>query len=354
MDGSTIEQEQERQFLRDNDSLYTLPLRYVPLETPALRRGRLVKTYPLDTAVEIFKYSDTARGYFLIDDLLSGKANETFGWEDGVEHPDATLLKLLSSLDSYDIYNLRISFRQNNIAYEGYEYLNLSPDLERELGTYMREFTIPLVETIFGDSEHQRDFDGDVIGLLRNPDSEEAMRNLQRLASKLSVQIEDIPRFLEDFSEVYLAISYYKHYTNKICGLNDSVISEFGTVARSLEWKNDPEISLRCAEMQEYLKALQFLVKSALDKFDGETKAFWVDLNEARFRQLQTLVRESQTMVAGILCGIGVKLTRWRDQFPTPEHGAIDRKFDVIRNEIRPGMGRLMAVATGDENFLRV
>ena len=29
-------------FLRDNDSLYTMPLRIVPFQTPALRRGRLI------------------------------------------------------------------------------------------------------------------------------------------------------------------------------------------------------------------------------------------------------------------------------------------------------------------------
>lgn len=354
MDGLTFDDEQDLEFLRDNDSLYALPLRHVPLETTALRRGRLVKTFPLDSAIEIFKFSDKGMGYFHIDDLLSGRANAVFGWEDGATHPDIETLGALSSLESYDVYNLRINLRRKGIAYEGYDYLNLSREMQLKLGAYMREFTVPLIETVFGDTEKVAETDGNVISLLRNPDSGEAMENLNRLSNRLKIAKGEIPAFLEDFSEVYLAVSYYKHYADKISIMNESLVTELDGIYRSLEWKYDPEIQKKCEEVREYLKALMFLVYASLDKFDRETRHFWVDLNGQRFRELQDLVGETQAMIAGVLCGMGVKLTRWREQFPTAEHGSSDRRFEVLRNEIRPGMGKLMALATGEEDFLRV
>ena len=55
MDVLPRDTELDLEFLRDNDSPYILPLKYVPLETPALRMGPLVRTFPLDTAVEVVR-----------------------------------------------------------------------------------------------------------------------------------------------------------------------------------------------------------------------------------------------------------------------------------------------------------
>jgi len=55
VDGLPRDTELDLEFLRDNDSPYILPLKYVPLETPALRMGPLVRTFPLDTAVEVVR-----------------------------------------------------------------------------------------------------------------------------------------------------------------------------------------------------------------------------------------------------------------------------------------------------------
>ena len=51
------EDDLDAEFLRDNDSLYVLPLKFIPLNTSSLRRSRLVKTFSLETAVEVFRVS---------------------------------------------------------------------------------------------------------------------------------------------------------------------------------------------------------------------------------------------------------------------------------------------------------
>ena len=350
MDGTAAVSDQDLDFLRDNDSLYVLPLKYVPLDTLALRRGRLVKTFPLDTAVEIIRYTG-GMGFFLIEDMMSGGVDEIFGWEEGYAHPDAEMLRVLATLNSYDVYNLRITFRKHGIDYEGYEYLQLSPAMQKELATYMRHFTRPLIDTVFG-SAADRNPDRDIIEMLRTPDTGEALENLRRLSTKLHVHTDEIPTFLDEFSDVYLAVSYYKHYADRIGVLNGSLLAELTKIPQDLKWKHDPEIERGCAECREYLKALLLQVYAKLDEFEQETRRFWADLNPERFRELQKLVKESQSMIAGVLCGVGVKLQRWRERFPTADHGSASRRYEVMRNEIRPGMGRLMWLATGETQFI--
>lgn len=351
MDGLTREALEDLEFLRDNDSLYVLPLRHVPLETPALRRGRLVKTFPLDTAVEIVRY-DGGMGFFLIEDLLSGGVDEIFGWEEGHKHADAEIIRVLATLNSYDVYNLRIKFKQHNIDYEGYEYLQLSPDMQKELSVYMREFTRPFIETVFCADALKENPDRDIVSLLQDPDNGDTLQNLQRLSAKLHVHTDEIPKFLDEFSDVYLAVSYYKHYADRGGVMNTSLMEELSKLPEDLKWKHDPEVERGCIETREFMRALFFQVYAKLEEFERETKLFWVDLNPDRFRQLQRLIRESQSMIAGVLCGVGVKLSRWREQFPTAEHGNAGRRYDVMRSEIRPGMGRLMWLATGETQFI--
>jgi hypothetical protein len=77
------EDDLDAEFLRDNDSLYVLPLKFIPLNTSSLRRSRLAKTFSLETAVEDFRVSGHGRGYFLMEDLLKGDVSGLFSGASG-------------------------------------------------------------------------------------------------------------------------------------------------------------------------------------------------------------------------------------------------------------------------------
>lgn len=342
------QQDDDRDFLRDNDSIFTLPLKYVPLETTSLRRSRLTKTYSLDTAVEMFEYSDGLRAYFLIEDVLKGALNEQFGWPPGGEGHDAKLLKILSSLGSYDVYNLRINFREAGIEYEDIDYLKLSDSMKNELSVYMRQFTQPLIQLVFGDREVKDTPQSDIIELFRNPGSDEPARNLRILADKLNIETEDLPDFLNNFSEVYMAISYYKNYADNIGVMNAIFMSELTDIHKSLVWKSDPDIEKICVNTREVMKSVFFEIYQRLDVFERETKNFWDDLNPGRFRDLEWMLRDSQAMIGGVLCGLGRKLAGWRAKFPTPDHGSSPQRYEVLKNEFRPGLDQLVQLAAAD------
>lgn len=338
--------EVDQQFLEDNDSLYVLPLKFVPFQTSALRRCRLIKTYPMHTAVEVYAHGEHGRGYFLLDDILDGGANMTFGWPEGEDHPDLDILRVLGGLKSYDVFNLRIKFRQSNIEYEGNDYLCLSTAMEEELTVYMREFTRPLIQTIFGELGKEAESVGDIVDLLRNPDSQDAMENLKRLAARLETSLDEIPAFLNEFSDVYLAVSYYKHYADRISVMNAKLSAELLNVREGIAWKGDAEQNRICEDAKSRIQGLLMEVFRRLDVYERETKNFWADLSAERFRDIQLLLQDSQNVIGGVLCGLGVKLARWRERFPTDEHGAATTRMEAIQNELYPGLAELAKLAT--------
>jgi hypothetical protein len=126
--------------IRELDSLHILPLSILPLETPGLRRARLIKNVRLDSVIELFYDADTGSGQVDISDL-----GTVFNWPDDAEHPDAVLVSSVCQLHSYDVYTLRIQLRKLGINVEKQVALKLSKEKSDELTVYMKNFTMPLI-----------------------------------------------------------------------------------------------------------------------------------------------------------------------------------------------------------------
>ena len=53
----------------DRDALHILPLSMIPLETPGLKRARIVKDARYESTVELFKGKDTGKGQVKVEAL---------------------------------------------------------------------------------------------------------------------------------------------------------------------------------------------------------------------------------------------------------------------------------------------
>ena len=91
----------------ERDSLHILPLEILPLQTPGLKRARMIKNAGLDSVIELFQDASAGSGQLDVRDL----PNE-FDWDDGNNHPDMVILRKVANLPSYDVYSLRVALRQ--------------------------------------------------------------------------------------------------------------------------------------------------------------------------------------------------------------------------------------------------
>ena len=126
----------------DRDSLSILPLSIIPLETPGLRRARMVKNSHLESVLELFNYEGSGSGQVKIEAL-----GQVFS---SITSSDSASLRMLSKLNSYDVYSLRITLRQLGIAIDDSSVLKLSQSKQRELDDYMKDFTQQLIFHVYG------------------------------------------------------------------------------------------------------------------------------------------------------------------------------------------------------------
>ncbi len=323
----------------DRDSLHTLPLSLVPIKLPALRKARLVKTPRLDVAIELFAGGGTGTGLLDIDNVEREFRLPTFP-----THPDVLLLRKLATLPSFDVYSLRILLREHNIPVTDEAGLKLSADRVKKLNSYMAIFTRPLVSAIFGDNDAAMHSFDDLLGILRNPDVKKVRENLAKIAQTLSLEIMEIPKFLEDFADISLSLSYYRQCLDSIMPAIDSYLAASKELKGNFQLKQDQGIIGTIVLIEKAINNLLANITGRFESFDRSTNDLWQNLSADRFRKVEMLIKSYHTSIGGVLCALNVKMDGWSRLFPNPRAGGPMRRAEFIMTEMKQGIEKIKAI----------
>lgn len=324
----------------DRDSLHILPLSIIPLQTPALTRARMIKNVRLESVVELFGDVNTGSGQIDIEDLP-----RAFGWSETEVHPDLAVIRKLALLPSFDMYSLRILFREHGIRINDCTALRLSARKNAELTEYMTRFTRPLIIHVYGASGDWsiHSFE-DLVALFRDPDVKKALSKLKIMAARLEIRVDQVPVFLEDYGDIFLSLSYYRQALDSI----EPTVAGFATVIGHLRehWqlRKDQNLMKTLAMMQDMLETMMIRLKGRFTVFDRSTADLWSNVSAARFRKVQDLITSYHTTIGGILCVLTVKMDAWNRMFPNKETGGPMKRADFIFTEMRPGFDKILKI----------
>jgi hypothetical protein len=324
----------------DKDALHILPLAILPLASPGLRKTRLIKNSRFETVVEMFKDSRTGSGQIGVRDIRNQFSGDPATFED-----DITIIEAMAEAPSFDVYSLRLTLRSHNLKIDESEHLQLSPEMQERLTSYMRVFTRPLIRRVFGDDSKDFATAAEIIGMFRGVDREEALKRIKQISDALGMSIEQIPAFLEDYGDIFLSLAYYRRYL-------DQVRPDFDSFRR---WMQEGILNSHLRHQKDTLEACQ-LVETSFDEsvtfvlrrfaaFDEISRMFWVDLSQDRYTELRKLIQSHYTCIAGVLCGLSVKMDRWREVFPNAS-GSPNARADFVTTEMVPGMDKIRLLET--------
>ena len=325
--------------LTDRDSLHVLPLSDIPLETPVLRSARLIKNAKLDSVVEIFGGMQTGSGQLQIEDLPP-----EFGWDVYEPPADMIILRKLAYLPSYDVYSLRLSLREHGIEVNTVDALKLSQAKSQELAVYMKDFTRPLISQIYGgDDVDIQDF-SDVIRLFRDPDVKKALEKLKIMAAKLEIKPEQIPRFMEDYGDIFLSLSYYRSCLDNIEPIITEFIGSLDMLRGNYQLKTDKNLMNTIDMMEAVFNNLMVNITGRFETFDRSTKHMWDKISAERFRSVEKLISSYHVTIGGVLCALAVKMAAWDRLFPDRNTGGPGRRAEFIMSEMRQGIEKMQRV----------
>ncbi|CAO3407557.1 hypothetical protein [Azospirillum largimobile] len=340
VDAKAAEETEKRKAWDDEarDSLHILPLSSIPLETPGLQHARLIKNVRLQTVVEMFRDAQTGSGQVTARHLPAYFES----YKDEIER-DLVKLEKIGAASSFDVYSSRIELRRLNIDVNNVESLTLSDRKKAELTSYMRVFTRPLMEYVYGTEELQVADVTDIIQLFANPNREEALRNLRMMADRLDIGLNEIPQFLEEYGDIFLSLAYFRKCLDEIVPEVQRFVTWMGEIRSSAEVKRDPRQIRLLDEIGRDLTDISTSITGRFESFDNRSKDFWSDINADTFRAIRELISSHHVTIGGVLCGLAVKMTLWKHRFARGGGGP-NRRMEFVKSEILPGLSHIKAL----------
>ena len=322
------------------DAIDRLPLSIIPLETKTLQRAHLIKNMQLEGVLELFKSEGTGSGQLRPDQLQA-----FFGWKANERKADLLTIERLGALNSYDVYSLRIELRRLGISIQEINQLNLSDAKTRELTRYMKTFTEPLIQQVYGGNDREiKNFD-ELISMFERPNKEEALKNLKVIAEKLQIDLIEVPRFLEDYGDVFLSLAYFKEHLDELVPQIQDFLEAAVHLRTSHQLKSDYRYTSSVDYLDEQLNAIITSITGRFESFNQHTANMWRDINATSFRKVRTLITGHHTTVGGVLCGLKVKMGAWHRRFGHLREGAATlSRSEFIMGEMRQGIDRIREI----------
>lgn len=323
---------------RQRDSLHILPLCTMPIEHPFVKRALMIKNARLDSVIEMFKdVGGAGSGQRDVDavakDIYQGK----------LSHPEVVLLRKLATLNSYDVYSLRILLRAQDIKVNEQEALKLSAEKTKALSSYMKSFTRPLLAEVYGAEANIDGFE-DVVKLFRDPDVKKAREKLNLMAAKLGIEITAIPKFLEDYADIFLSLSYYRECLDSIQPVIEDFLAELKELKKNFQLKNNPMFMTTCGQLENVFTNVTASIVGRFENFDRNTKDMWQNISADRFRKVEALISTYHTTIGCTLCALSVKISAWQNLFPRRGVGSPPKKAEFIMSEMRHGLEKIVKI----------
>jgi uncharacterized protein YaaR (DUF327 family) len=322
---------------QDIDSLYILPLHMIPIETPGLKRARLIKNVRLDTVVELFHDPETGSGQVEISEL-----GTVFNWTGDAQHPDEVILSTLSRLHSYDVYTLRMQLRKLGINVDDTKSLTLSPAKKAQLTVYMKSFTMPLIRQIYGDTKADVADVGELISMFASPDRGDALKNLKMMAEKLNIELTDVPKFLEDYGDVFLSLAYYKDCLDELIPQVMAYSEATEELKDNMQMRNDRRLMNSINSINEQLSDITTSITGRFESFERNSESMWDNITAESFAKVKKLISSHHATVGGVLCGLSVKMNSWAEKFANG--GGLVRRGDFVMSDMMQGMDRISKI----------
>ena len=322
------------QLEEDMDSVHILPLSIIPLQTPSLQRARLIKNVRLESVIELYRDEAGASGQIEASELAN-----TFGWPKSGKHPDERVIAALCDLHSFDVYSLRIQLRKLGIQIEQSNMLQLSETKTKDLMRYMNVFTMPLLKQIYNTAETSVDNMDQLIQKFTCPDKHEALENLRLMAEKLHIELQDVPKFLEEYADIYLSIAYSKDCLNSLIPQIMQFEESMAELTENYELSNDSRLMRGIDYIKDSITDVTASVVSRFENFDRESETMWEEITAESFNQLKKTIRSHHVSVGAILCGLSVKMNGWHHNLAAGR--GLVRRADFIRSDMMQGMEKI-------------
>ena len=163
--------------------------------------------------------------------------------------------------------------------------------------------------------------------MFKNPDRDQAMENLKKLATRLNVALPEIPRFLEDYSDIFLSLAYFKHCLDTIAPSIREFLESMEELRGNFLIKNDTNFVKTSLFVENTLNNVTASITGRFESFQRHSNEMWSDINAESFSRVKRIISSHHSTIGGVLCGLAGKMSMWNDRFADGREGPQARRI---------------------------
>jgi hypothetical protein len=180
--------------------------------------------------------------------------------------------------------------------------------------------------------------------LFRDPDIARARERLERLAASLKVPIMEVPRFLEDYGDTFMSLSYYRHCLDRLEPYFSACLDAIGPIRKHFQLMQDANLMRTCTVIEDAVNQVSASISGRLEVFEKRTKQMWQNISQEEFQAVKALIERYHITIGGALCGLTVKMNAFARNFPHPNAGGPVKRADFLVTEMTQGIDLIRSI----------
>ena len=153
----------------------------------------------------------------------------------------------------------------------------------------MRDFTRPLISQVYADTDQDISDVSQIIEMFKNPDRGQAMENLKKLAGILNVNLMEIPKFLEDYGDIFLSLAYFKNCLDDIVPSIMDFIQAMEELRQNFQLKHDRNLVDNSIFIENALNNVTASITGRFESFHRHSSDMWDDINAESFSNINII-----------------------------------------------------------------
>jgi len=159
-----------------------------------------------------------------------------------------------------------------------------------------------------------------------------------------AIPVTAIPKFLEDYADIFMSLSYYKQCLDQLLPGVQSFLFTLKDIRGNHQLRYDVNLMKTCDFTENVINGTLANVTGRLESFNKSTADMWRNLSAERFRKIEQLILSYHTVIGGVLCALSVKINAWTKNFPRPDAAGPVRRAAFIMSDMRQGIDRISAI----------
>jgi hypothetical protein len=165
-----------------------------------------------------------------------------------------------------------------------------------------------------------------------------ARERLINMAKTLSIDVMDVPIFLENYGDTFMSLSYFRFCLERLEPYFSACLESLTPIRRHFQLKQNGNLMKTCDVVEDVINSVTAKITGTLEAFEKRTHQMWDNISQEEFQVVKNMVERHHVTIGAALCGLTVKMNAFARAFPHARAGGPIKRADFMMSDMIQGI----------------